>query len=120
VPYRLLFPAIMCFMAIGVFSLNNQSLDIYMTLLFGFLGYVFIKLRCEPAPMILAFVLGPLMEENLRRALLISRGDPTVFVTRPISLGFLIATAVFLLILVVPWMRSKRDEAVREDQPQGM
>jgi putative tricarboxylic transport membrane protein len=120
VPYRLLFPAIMCFMAIGVFSLNNQSLDIYMTLLFGVLGYIFIKLRCEPAPMILAFVLGPLMEENLRRALLISRGDPTVFVTRPISLGFLLVTAMFLLILLVPWMRRKRNEAVREDQAQGV
>jgi TctA family transporter len=118
VPYRLLFPAIMCFMAIGVFSLNNASLDIYMTLLFGFLGYIFIKLRCEPAPMILAFVLGPLMEENLRRALLISRGDPTVFFTRPISLGFLIATALFLLIMVVPALRSKKEEAVQEDAPQ--
>jgi len=118
VPYRLLFPAIMCFMAIGVYSLNNQSLDIYMTLLFGFLGYIFIKLRCEPAPMILAFVLGPLMEENLRRALLISRGDPTVFLTRPISLGFLLATVAFLMILVVPAVRRKRDQAVAEDEVQ--
>jgi putative tricarboxylic transport membrane protein len=118
VPYRLLFPAIMCFMAIGVYSLNNQALDIYMTLLFGFLGYVFIKLRCEPAPMILAFVLGPLMEENLRRALLISRGDATVFFTRPISLGFLIATVMFLLVIVIPAMRQKREEALAEDAPQ--
>jgi putative tricarboxylic transport membrane protein len=118
VPYRLLFPAIMCFMAIGVYSLNNQALDIYMTLLFGFLGYIFIKLKCEPAPMILAFVLGPLMEENLRRALLISRGDPTVFFTRPISLGFLIATAMFLLVVLVPALRRKKEEAVQEDAPQ--
>jgi putative tricarboxylic transport membrane protein len=118
VPYRMLFPAIMCFMAIGVYSLNNQALDIYMTLMFGFLGYVFIKLKCEPAPMILAFVLGPLMEENLRRALLISRGDPTVFVTRPISLGFLIATCMFLLIVIVPALRAKREEALQEDAPQ--
>jgi putative tricarboxylic transport membrane protein len=118
VPYRLLFPAIMCFMAIGVFSLNNSSLDIYMTLLFGFLGYIFVKLKCEPAPMILAFVLGPLMEENLRRALLISRGDPSVFFTRPISLGFLIATAMFLLIVLVPALRRKKEEAVQEDAPQ--
>ena len=115
VPYRMLFPAIMTFMAIGVFSLNNQSLDIYMTLLFGFLGYVFIKLRCEPAPLILAFVLGPLMEENLRRALLISRGDPTVFVTRPISAGFLIATLLFLLIMLLPMLRGKRDDALKEE-----
>jgi putative tricarboxylic transport membrane protein len=118
VPYRLLFPAIMCFMAIGVYSLNNQSLDIYMTLLFGFLGYIFIKLRCEPAPMILAFVLGPLMEENLRRALLISRGDPTVFLTRPISFGFLLATVAFLMILVIPALRRRRDQAVAEDEAQ--
>jgi putative tricarboxylic transport membrane protein len=118
VPYRLLFPAIMCFMAIGVYSLNNQALDIYMTLLFGFLGYIFIKLKCEPAPMILAFVLGPLMEENLRRALLISRGDPSVFFTRPISLGFLIATVMFLLIVLVPALRRKREEALQEDAPQ--
>jgi putative tricarboxylic transport membrane protein len=118
VPYRMLFPAIMCFMAIGVYSLNTQALDIYMTLLFGFMGYVFLKLKCEPAPMILAFVLGPLMEENLRRALLISRGDPSVFFTRPISLGFLIATVAFLMIVVVPVFRKKRDNALQEDAPQ--
>jgi putative tricarboxylic transport membrane protein len=115
VPYRMLFPAIMTFMAIGVFSLNNQSLDIYMTLLFGFLGYIFIKLKCEPAPLILAFVLGPLMEENLRRALLISRGDPSVFITRPISAGFLIATVLFLLVMVVPALRGRRREALEEE-----
>jgi TctA family transporter len=115
VPYRLLFPAIMMFMAIGVFSLNNASLDLYMMVLFGFLGYVFIKLKCEPAPLILAFVLGPLMEENLRRALLISRGDPTVFVTRPISAGFLIATVVLLVVMVVPTVVAKRREALAAD-----
>ncbi len=114
VPYRMLFPAIMCFMAIGVFSVNNQALDINMTLLFGFLGYIFVKLKCEPAPLILAFVLGPLMEENLRRALLISRGDATVFLTRPISAGFLIATALFLVIMLAPAVRKKRDEMTDE------
>jgi putative tricarboxylic transport membrane protein len=117
VPYRMLFPAIMVFMAIGVFSVNNQALDIYMTLMFGFLGYLFVKLKCEPAPLILAFVLGPLMEENLRRALLISRGDPTVFVTRPISAGFLIATVIFLVIMLAPSIRKKRDEMT--DEPIG-
>lgn len=114
VPYRMLFPAIMVFMAIGVFSVNNQALDINMTLMFGFLGYIFVKLKCEPAPLILAFVLGPLMEENLRRALLISRGDATVFFTRPISLGFLIATAVFLIIMLAPAVRKRRDEITEE------
>ena len=117
VPYRMLFPAIMVFMAIGVFSVNNQALDIYMTLMFGFLGYLFVKLKCEPAPLILAFVLGPLMEENLRRALLISRGDPTVFVTRPISAGFLIATVIFLVVMLAPSIRKKRDEMT--DEPIG-
>jgi putative tricarboxylic transport membrane protein len=114
VPYRLLFPAIMTFMVIGVFSINNQALDVYIMILLGLLGYVFMKLKCEPAPLILAFVLGPLMEENLRRALLISRGDPTVFFTRPISAAFLIATVVLLLILIVPAIRKKRQEATAE------
>jgi TctA family transporter len=114
VPYRILFPAIFVFMAIGVYSLSNQSLDIYITIAFGLLGYTFIKLKLEPAPLILALVLGPLMEENLRRALLISRGDPTVFVTRPISAAFLIATAVMLVLMVLPAVRRKRDEAILE------
>jgi TctA family transporter len=115
VPYRLLFPAIMMFMVIGVFSLNNASLDLNMMIVFGVLGYVFVKLKCEPAPLILAFVLGPLMEENLRRALLISRGDPSVFVTRPISLAFLIATALLLLVMVLPAVWAKRREALAAD-----
>jgi TctA family transporter len=114
VPYRLLFPAIMVFMAIGVYSVNNNALDVQLALLFGVLGYIFIKLECEPAPLILAVVLGPLMEENLRRTLLISRGDPSVFVTRPISLGFLIATAALLAIMVLPAVRKKRDRMVQE------
>ena len=114
VPYRVLFPAILVFMAIGVYSINNSSLDVYMTIMFGILGFIFMKLKVEPAPLILAFVLGPLMEENLRRALLISRGDPTVFFTRPISAGFLIATAILLAIMILPTVRKKRDRAVEE------
>lgn len=113
-PYRFLFPAIMVFMAIGVYSVNSLDLDIYMTVMFGLLGYVFVKLKCEPAPLILAFVLGPLMEENLRRALLISRGDPMVFITRPISAAFLVATALLLAFMIVPSFRKKREEAVAE------
>jgi TctA family transporter len=115
VPYRYLFPAIMVFMAIGVYSVNNLDLDIYMTVFFGIMGYVFMKLKCEPAPMILAFVLGPLMEENLRRALLISRGDPTVFFTRPISAGFLIATILLLVFMILPNVRKKREEVLIEE-----
>ena len=115
VPYRFLFPAILTFMAIGVYSVNNLDLDIYMTIFFGLMGYVFMKLKCEPAPLILAFVLGPLMEENLRRALLISRGDPTVFFTRPISAGFLIATILLLVIMILPAVRKKREEVLVEE-----
>ena len=115
VPYRFLFPAIMVFMAIGVYSVNNLDMDIYLTVFFGLMGYVFMKLKCEPAPLILAFVLGPLMEENLRRALLISRGDPTVFITRPISAGFLIATALMLVFMIMPAIRKKREEVLKEE-----
>ena len=87
VPYRLLYPAILLFCCIGVYSINNNAFDVFMTALFGVLGYLFFKLDCEPAPLLLGFILGPMMEENLRRALLLSRGDPTVFVTRPMSRG---------------------------------
>ena len=108
VPYRLLFPAIMVFMAIGVYSVNNNPLDIHLALLFGVLGYIFIKLKCEPAPLILAVVLGPLMEENFRRAMLISRGDASVLVTRPISAGFLVATLLLLAVMIVPGAAANR------------
>jgi hypothetical protein len=114
VPYRLLFPAILVFMAIGVYSVNNLDLDIYLTVLFGLLGYIFVKLKCEPAPLILAFVLGPLMEENLRRALLISRGDPMVFFNRPISATFLILTILLLIVMIMPAVRKKREVAYQE------
>jgi TctA family transporter len=114
VPYRLLFPAILTFMAIGVYSVNNSYFDVLMTIVFGLVGFIFIKLRVEPAPLILAFVLGPLMEENLRRALLISRGDPTVFFTRPISASFLLAAVLLLLVMVLPAVRRKREMAVDE------
>jgi putative tricarboxylic transport membrane protein len=118
VPYRFLFPAILVFMSIGVYSVNNSAMDIYMTVFFGLLGYLFMKLRCEPAPLILAFVLGPLMEENLRRALLISRGDPTVFFTRPISAGFLIATILLLVMMILPAMRKKREQVLADEEGQ--
>src|SRR3990172_3456042 len=91
VPYRLLYPAIVLFMSVGIYSISNSPFDILITGLFGVFGYVCVKLECEPAPLILGFILGPLMEENLRRAMLLSRGDPTVFVDpihKPISFGF--------------------------------
>jgi TctA family transporter len=114
VPYRLLYLAILLFCAIGVYTVNNNAFEIVLTAIFGVLGYVFIRLECEPAPMLLGFILGPLMEENLRRAMRISSGDPMIFVNRPISLGLLIA-ALFLLVLVaLPMVRGKREEAFQE------
>ncbi len=108
VPYRMLFPAIMAFSCIGVYSVNNSSYEVYLTALFGIIGFVWAKLEMPPAPMLLGFVLGPLMEENLRRAMLISRGDPTVFFTRPISLGFMIATVLIVVVMVLPGIRARR------------
>jgi TctA family transporter len=114
VPYRILYPAILLFCCIGVYSVNNQTFDIMLTCLFGLLGYVCVKLACEPAPLILGFILGPMMEENLRRAMLLSRGDPMVFVTKPISAVLLGISLVLLLIVVAPAVRAKREEAFQE------
>ena len=114
VPYRLLFPAILLFCCIGTYSINNSTIDVIMAAGFGLLGYFFRKLDCEPAPLVLGFILGPMMEENLRRAMLLSRGDPTVFFTRPISLGILTAAALLLLLTVIPVIRHKREEAFKE------
>ena len=115
VPYRWLFPAIVLFCAIGVYSTNNNNFDIWMVALFGVIGYLFIKLGCEPAPLLLGFILGPMMEEYLRRALLISRGDWSVFVTRPISASLLAVAALLLLIVLLPSIKKKREEAFVED-----
>jgi TctA family transporter len=111
VPYRLLYPAILLFMAIGTYSINNSTWDVFMTAVFGVVGYIFVKLECEPAPLVLGFILGPMMEENLRRAMLLSRGDPTVFVTRPISLAMLVLALALLVIVTLPNIRKKREEA---------
>ncbi len=110
VPYRLLFPAIMAFSAIGVYSVNSSSFEIYLTALFGVLGLIFSKLGFPAAPMLLGFVLGPMMEEHLRRAMLMSKGDPSVFVTHPISLVFIIAAVMILVVMVVPAVRQRRGE----------
>ena len=114
VPYRLLFPAILVFCVIGVYSGNNSVFDIYLMAGLAILGYVFVKLDCEPAPLILGFILGPMMEENLRRAMLISRGSASTFFTQPISLAFLVASVVLLIVLVSPAIRTKREEALQE------
>jgi len=115
VPYRILYPAILLFCAIGVYSINNTSVDILLTVLFGLIGTIFVKLECEPAPLLLGFVLGPMMEENLRRALLLSRGDPTVFFTRPLSLLMLSMAAGLVLLIVLPNFRKTREVAFQEE-----
>ncbi len=115
VPYRYLFPSILVFMAIGVFSLSNNPFDVLIMGVFGVVGYVCAKLECEPAPMILGFILGPLMEENLRRAMLLSRGDPTVFFTKPISAFFMVASIILLIAVALPAIRKKREEVFVED-----
>ena len=114
VPYRMLYPAILLFCCIGVYSVNNTSFDIYMMCVFGILGYVCVKLECEPAPLILGFILGPMMEENLRRAMLLSRGDPSVFFTKPISAVLLGIAFILLLIVMAPTVKKKREEAFLE------
>ena len=115
VPYRLLYPAILIFCCIGVYSISNAWMDVLLAALFGFIGYVFSKLDCEAAPLLLGFVLGPMMEENLRRALLLSRGDPMVFVQRPISLTLLVLSVILIAIVLSPAIRSKREEAFVEE-----
>ncbi|OPF63933.1 MULTISPECIES: tripartite tricarboxylate transporter permease [Hydrogenophaga] len=115
VPYKWLFPAIVLFCAIGVYSTNNNSFDIWMVALFGLIGYGFIKLGCEPAPLLLGLILGPMMEEYLRRALLISRGDWSVFVTRPLSASLLVVAAILLIVVLMPSVKKKREEAFVED-----
>jgi putative tricarboxylic transport membrane protein len=114
VPYRMLYPAILLFCAIGVYTVNNTSFDVMQTAFFGALGVLFAKLDCEPAPLLLGFVLGPMMEENLRRALLLSRGDPSVFATRPISAGLLAAAILLVLVITLPNIRRQREEAFQE------
>jgi putative tricarboxylic transport membrane protein len=114
VPYRFLYLSILLFCAIGVYTIGNSPFAVLLAAFFGVLGYVFVRLECEPAPMILGFVLGPLMEDNLRRAMRISSGDPMIFINRPISLGLLIAAAILLIIVALPAIRSKRDEAFQE------
>jgi putative tricarboxylic transport membrane protein len=118
VPYRFLFPAILIFCSIGVYTVNNAPFDAVLTAIFGMIGYVLVKLDFEPAPMLLGFVLGPLMEENLRRAMLIARGDPTTFVNpmiHPISFGLLVTALVLLVVAMLPMIARKRDEVFVEE-----
>mgnify|MGYP006276714767 FL=1 len=115
IPYKHLYPAILVFCCIGVYTVNNTTFDIYLTAIFGIIGYLFSKLNCEPAPLLLGFVLGPMMEENFRRALLLARGDFTVFVTRPLSMALLIAAALLVVVVALPAIKKTREEAFVED-----
>ena len=114
VPYRLLYPAILVFCCIGVYSINNNTFDVFITAAFGVAGYVFARCGMEPAPLLLGFVLGPMMEENLRRALLLSRGDFSTLVTRPLSAGLLVATLLLLTVVALPAIKKTREEAFQE------
>lgn len=115
IPYRLLYPAIIAVCAIGVYSINYNVYDIVLMSAFAILGYVFYQLRCEPAPLILGFVLGPMMEENLRRAMLLSRGDPSVFLTSPISAVLLAIACILLMVTVLPKWQKTREAVFNED-----
>jgi TctA family transporter len=114
VPYRFLYLAILLFCGIGVYTVANSTAAVLLAAFFGVVGFVLMRLDCEPAPMILGFVLGPLMEENLRRAMKIAGGDPMIFVQRPISLGLLIAAALLLAVVALPAIRGKREEVFQE------
>ncbi|HWX47413.1 MAG TPA: tripartite tricarboxylate transporter permease [Roseomonas sp.] len=112
VPYKYMYPAILTFCAIGVYSINNNVFDVYQTVFFSVLGYVFAKLKMEPAPLLVGFVLGPMMEEHLRRAMLLSRGDPSVFIERPISAVLLVIAALALGLMLLPGLRKKKEAAM--------
>ena len=115
IPYRLLYPMILVFCCIGVYTVNNTTFDVWIIAVLGVVGYIFAKLECEAAPLLLGFILGPMMEENLRRALLLSRGSPSVFIERPISATMLVLSLILLIILAMPAIRKKRDETFVED-----
>ncbi|MBS7810655.1 tripartite tricarboxylate transporter permease [Roseococcus pinisoli] len=114
VPYRFLYPSILVFCCIGVYSLNNNAFDVYMTVLFTVFGYICSKLKMEPAPLLIGFVLGPMMEEHLRRAMLLSRGDWSVFVQRPISATMLGIALIALLLMAMPNIRKGKEKAMAE------
>ena len=114
VPYRFLFPAIVVFCCIGTYTLNNNNFDVFMTAAFAVVGYIFYKLSCEAAPLLLGFILGPMMEENLRRALLLSRGDWGTFLSRPLSAGLLIAAALMVVVVMLPSIKNKREVAFQD------
>jgi putative tricarboxylic transport membrane protein len=115
IPYRFLYPAILVFCCIGAYTINTNVFDVWVTAIFGIAGYAFVKLGCEPAPLALGFILGPLMEENLRRALLLSQGDPSIFFTRPLSAALLAISAILVVLVLLPGIKKKREEVFVEE-----
>jgi TctA family transporter len=116
VPYAYMYPAILVFCGIGAFSLGNSTFDLWLLVLFGVAGYVFAKLECEPAPMLLGLILGPMMEENFRRAMTLARGNFGTFVDRPISLSLLVVALIALIVVVLPGFRRTREQAFQEEK----
>jgi putative tricarboxylic transport membrane protein len=114
IPYRYLFPAIMVFCSIGVYSINSGTFEVYEAALFCVFGYLLIKLQLPAAPLLLGLVLGPAIEENFRRAMVLSRGDVSVFMTSPLSATLLAAAAVAVILIMLPTIRSRREEALQE------
>jgi putative tricarboxylic transport membrane protein len=115
VPYRFLFPAVSVFCCVGAYSVNNNTFNVQMVALFTVISYAFHRFGTEPAPLLLGFILGPMMEENLRRALLLSRGDWTTFATRPLSAGLLLAASLLVAIVCLPKLKSRREQAFKEE-----
>jgi TctA family transporter len=116
IPYRILFPVIIAFASVGTFSIGLNAWDVFMIAVFGVLGYALIKLGCEPAPLLLGFVLGPLLEDHVRRALIISRGDPMTFVERPVSAALLLIAAAALALAILPAIRRRREVVFKEEE----
>ena len=114
IPYRFLYPAIILLSTIGVYTLENNYFSVVLMAVFGLLGLMLTKLDFEPAPLLLGFILGPMLEENLRRSLLISRGDPSIFVMRPLSAILLVLALVLLASMLVPAIRHKKDQVIVE------
>jgi len=119
IPYKILFPAIVAFAAIGTFSIGLNAYDIFAIAFFGVVGYFLVRFGAEPAPLLLGFVLGPLLEQNLRRSLIISRGDPAIFLERPISAVLLVLAVVFLVAAVLPAIRRRRDDVFQGEDEDG-
>jgi TctA family transporter len=115
VPYRFLYPAILMFCVIGLYSIQNQTFEIMTAAVFGLVGYLFMRMKCEPAPLLLGFILGPMLEANLKRAMLLAKGDATTFMTRPISATMLLVALLLLLTVVLPQFRKKREEVFVEE-----